>query len=79
MLPHPFTNLFALAGFIFQAIDKSFNLTSFYIVASGFVIIGALIFTLTQIFPEILGGGDIKMMLALSAWLGIAKSAYVLV
>jgi leader peptidase (prepilin peptidase) / N-methyltransferase len=79
LLPHPFTNLFALAGFTFQAIDKSFNLTSFYIVASGFVIIGALIFTLTRIFPDVLGGGDIKMMLALSIWFGIAKSAYVLV
>lgn len=79
LLPHPFTNLFALAGFIFQAIDKSFNLTSLYIVASGFVIIGALIFTLIQIFPEVLGGGDIKMMLALSVWLDVAKSAYVLV
>ncbi len=79
LLPHPFTNLFALTGFIFQTIDKSFNLTSFYIVASGFVIVGALIFTLTQIFPEVLGGGDIKMMLALSVWLGVAKSTYVLV
>lgn len=78
LLPHPFTNLFALAGFIFQSIDKSFNLTSIYIVASGFVIIGALIFTLTQIFPDVLGGGDIKMMLALSVWLGVSKSAYVL-
>jgi leader peptidase (prepilin peptidase)/N-methyltransferase len=42
------------------------------------VIVGAIIFTLIQIFHEVLGGGDIKMMLALSVWLGIAKSAYVL-
>ena len=41
--------------------------------------IGALIFALTQIFHEVLGGGDIKMVLALSIWLGILKSAYVLV
>jgi leader peptidase (prepilin peptidase)/N-methyltransferase len=78
LLPHPFTNLFALAGFIFQAIDKSLNLKSFYVLASGFVIVGAIIFTLIQIFHEVLGGGDIKMMLALSVWLGIVKSAYVL-
>ena len=78
LLPHPFTNLFALVGFIFQAIDKSLNLTSFYIVASGFVVVGAIIFTLTQIFHEVLGGGDIKMMLALSVWMGVVKSAYVL-
>jgi len=79
LLPHPFTNLFAISGFVFQAVDKSFNLTSFYIAACGFVVIGALIFTLTQIFSEVLGGGDIKMMLAISIWLGIIKSAYVLV
>ncbi len=79
MLPHPFTNLFALAGFGFLILNKSIDLTGFYIVASGFVVIGALIFTLTRIFPEVLGGGDIKMMLALSVWMGIAKSAYVLV
>jgi leader peptidase (prepilin peptidase) / N-methyltransferase len=79
LLPHPFTNLFALVGFVFQGIHKSVNFTGFYIVASGFVMLGAIIFTLTQIFPEVLGGGDIKMMLALSVWLGVAKSAYVLV
>jgi leader peptidase (prepilin peptidase)/N-methyltransferase len=79
LLPHPFTNLFALAGCLFQIVDKSFNFSNFYIVASGFIVIGALIFALTQIFPEVLGGGDIKMVLALSIWLGVVKSAYVLV
>jgi prepilin signal peptidase PulO-like enzyme (type II secretory pathway) len=79
LLPHPFTNLFALAGLFFQVVDKSFNLTYFYMVAGGFVVIGALIFALNQIFPDVLGGGDIKMILALSIWLGVMKVAYVLV
>jgi prepilin signal peptidase PulO-like enzyme (type II secretory pathway) len=79
LLPHPFTNFFAMAGLIFQAIDKSFNLAYFYAVTSGFVLIGVLIFALTQIFPNVLGGGDIKMILALSIWFGVAKSVYILV
>ncbi len=78
LLPHPFTNLFAVTGFIFQVINTNVKLTSLYVVAGGFMIVGAIIFTLTQIFHGVLGGGDVKMMLALSVWLGVSKSVYVL-
>jgi leader peptidase (prepilin peptidase)/N-methyltransferase len=78
LLPHPFTNLFSLAGLLLQAWDKRVDLTYFYMVAAGFVVVGALVLVLTHIFPEVLGGGDIKMILALSIWLGAVKSIYVL-
>lgn len=79
LLPHPFTNHFILAGLIIQSFQKNVNLLHFYNLASGFVIVGALVLILTQIFPKVLGGGDIKMVLALSIWLGVLKSIYVLI
>ncbi len=79
LLPHPFTNLFALAGLIIQLYEKNMDLVHFYTLATGFVLIGALVLVLIQIFPEVLGGGDIKMVLALSIWLGVMKVIYVLI
>ena len=78
LLPHPFTNLFALAGLIIQLFNKSMDLSDFYVLVSGFVVVGTVVLGLTQIFPEVLGGGDIKMMLALSIWFGVVKSMYIL-
>jgi leader peptidase (prepilin peptidase)/N-methyltransferase len=40
---------------------------------------GAIVLGLVHLFPQALGGGDVKMVMALTIWLGFLKSVYVLI
>lgn len=79
LLPNIFNNLFILVGILFRG-SNVFLISpgSFFKAASGFVIIGSLIFSIFRFFPQGLGGGDIKMMAGLAIWVGVSKAMYVL-
>jgi leader peptidase (prepilin peptidase)/N-methyltransferase len=79
LLPHSFNNLFILTGLFFYKENSGFAWLNFFKTASSFVIIGGLVFGLVHFFPDVLGGGDIKMVLALTIWMGLFKSIYVLI
>jgi prepilin signal peptidase PulO-like enzyme (type II secretory pathway) len=78
LMPHSFNNLFILCGFFFAALRSYPSLSSLFLAASGFFIVGAFLFLLTRYFPLWLGGGDVKMLAALAVWLGVLNTFYVL-
>jgi prepilin signal peptidase PulO-like enzyme (type II secretory pathway) len=78
LMPHSFNNLFILCGFLFATLRFYPVLNSLFITASGFFIVGAFLFLLTQYFPLWLGGGDVKMLAGLAVWLGVFNAFYVL-
>lgn len=73
LLPHLFNNLFILAGFIFSNNGSIFNLSSMYSAVCNFILIGAVLYAVTQVIPRGMGGGDIKMGAGLTIWLGLSK------
>ncbi len=78
LLPHPFTNGFILAGFLSPISGAFFSLTDFYRAVSHFVLVGSILYGITQIIPNGLGGGDIKMGAGLALWLGLSKTVFAL-
>jgi prepilin signal peptidase PulO-like enzyme (type II secretory pathway) len=76
LLPHVFNNIFILAGMIFT--KEGFTFSAFFTSASNFILIGSILYGITQIIPKGLGGGDIKMGAALAIWLGFSNTLLVL-
>lgn len=75
LLPHPFNNLFIVAGIGF-AIVKGMGCREDAVFTSleGMLGSGALMVLLARFFPKGLGGGDIKTVAAFGAWLGLVKT-----
>ncbi len=78
LLPHPFTNGFILAGLLSPVNGAFFSLADRYHAVSHFVLIGFILFGTSQIIPNGLGGGDIKMGAGLAVWLGLSKTIFAL-
>ena len=74
LLPHPFTNLFILVGLLFLRIDPSFLSTKIFGAVTGFLLVGFILYGTTQMIPNGLGGGDIKLGAGLVIWLGFLKT-----
>ncbi len=75
LLPHPFTNFFILTG-LFLLSPNPFQHWFFSI--ADFLILGFVLYGTTQIIPQGLGGGDIKLGAGLALWLGLPKTFVVL-
>ncbi len=74
ILPHAFNNLFIGAGFLFGTMMAGGAKSGILGSAEGFLGAGALMLFLGHLFPNGLGGGDIKMVSGIGAWLGLAPS-----
>ena len=72
LLPHPFTNLFILAGLLFRK-GLSHPFPECFTAASDCLLIGSLLFAAGQMIRQGLGGGDIKMASGLAVWMGLPK------
>ena len=72
LLPHPFNNLFILAGFPLGV--GGLSLAHWFAAAGGLLVVGFFFFGLVQIFPSGMGGGDIKMAAGFAAWVGLEKA-----
>lgn len=79
ILPHVFNNVFILMGLVFSVNRPWSAPRMFFMPASSFLIVGSILFTAIQFFPQKLGGGDVKMIAGLGVWLGIFKTAEVLI
>lgn len=80
LLPHPVNNLFVVAGLAFFSRSAFLSFApSLFDTAGSFFIIGSLMFGFVQVFPQGLGGGDIKMISALAIWVGLLKIVCILV
>ncbi len=73
LLPHPFNDLFILSGLLFCFFFKSWPLSPFQS-ASALLFFGALMIGLERFFPDGLGGGDVKMIAGIAAWMGFSKA-----
>ena len=80
LLPHLFNNLFILCGLFFSAYlsNQPFFVPRLFNSAGNIVTIGAMLFGLNRLIPNGMGGGDIKMVAGLAAWLGFLKTLLVL-
>ncbi len=74
LLPHPFTNLFIFSGLFFSKGYSMVTYLNLFQAVSNFMLLGFLLYGMTQIIPNGLGGGDIKMGAGLTIWLGLSKS-----
>jgi prepilin signal peptidase PulO-like enzyme (type II secretory pathway) len=81
LLPHPFNNLFILSGLFFSFCfwGHQFSFSYLFFSAENFLTMGALLFVLTRFIPNGVGGGDVKMVAGLAAWLGLLKTVLVLI
>lgn len=79
ILPHPFNNLFLATGIGFTAWLGLGGREGGggFVAPEGLLGAGALMILLARFFPKGLGGGDIKMIAAFGAWLGLAKTILV--
>jgi leader peptidase (prepilin peptidase)/N-methyltransferase len=82
LLPHVFNNLFLLCAFVFAVCFRQWPLNPFRAAEAVLVwgaILVALAAALEKFLPQGLGGGDIKMITALAAWMGVLKTSWVVV
>lgn len=73
LLPHPFTNLFILTGLFFSKIESNFFSIKLFDAVVAFLLIGFVLYGTSQMIPDGLGGGDIKLGAGLAVWLGFSK------
>lgn len=78
LLPHLFTNLFVVTGLCFSGIGSVFFSAKIFDAVTGFLLVGFVLYGTTQVIPNGLGGGDIKLGAGLAAWFGLSKSLIVL-
>jgi leader peptidase (prepilin peptidase)/N-methyltransferase len=79
ILPHPFNDLYIVAGFVFSGLAGWKVVTGSGVLPAveGFLGAGALMALLAYLFPKGLGGGDVKMTAAIGAWLGLTQAIFV--
>jgi len=76
ILPHPFNNLFVVGGFLYSGLNawRVTNDSAGFQAVVGFLGVGALMVAVASLFPKGLGGGDVKMIAAFGAWMGLKES-----
>jgi leader peptidase (prepilin peptidase)/N-methyltransferase len=79
ILPHVFNNLFRGAGFLYGPAAGKGVVPGILNSVEGFLGAGALMLLMGHLYPKGLGGGDVKMVSALGAWLGLAPALLVIV
>lgn len=75
ILPHPMNNLFVATGLLsFWLRRGEWGSRNFKDSLIAFAVLGAVFLLVDWFWPDRLGGGDIKMMTGLGAWLGLNGS-----
>jgi prepilin signal peptidase PulO-like enzyme (type II secretory pathway) len=79
LLPHPVNNLFVACGLLsFWLKQDEWGGRSVRDSLFGFIVVGAIFILIESLWPARLGGGDIKMVSGLGAWLGLEGAFHAL-